>query len=161
MKDLGQMRWLTGSHKPITIEEIIKIIKNHTSLGGKIFLGSDSFVAKRKVIFANALCLHGGELPSRYFFCREKEPSKNYKNLTARITAEASRVIVLAEKLTSKYNIKVEDLELHLDASPPSGDGGTSKISDMLKGYVLGCGFSCKLKPEAWAAQSVADRHSK
>ena len=59
MKDLGQMRWLTGSHKPITIEEIIKIIKNHTSLGGKIFLGSDSFVAKRKVIFATALCLHG------------------------------------------------------------------------------------------------------
>ena len=84
-------------------------------------------------------------MSSRYFFCREKEPSKNYKNLTARITAEASRVIVLAEKLTSKYNIKVEDLELHLDASPPSGDGGTSKISDMLKGYVLGCGFSCPI----------------
>jgi predicted RNase H-related nuclease YkuK (DUF458 family) len=37
----------------------------------------------------------------------------------------------------------------------------TSKFSDMLKGYVAGAGFECRIKPDAWASQSIADRHSK
>ena len=31
----------------------------------------------------------------------------------------------------------------------------------MLKGYVQGYGFEYRLKPDAWASQSIADRHSK
>ena len=52
-------------------------------------------------------------------------------------------------------------IELHLDVSPFAAKEGTSKFSEMLKGYVQGYGFECKLKPNAWASQSVADRHSK
>ena len=161
MNNTKEAEWLTGSYKSITIEEIVKIAKSHISLGGKVFLGSDSFVTNRKVIFASAVCLHGGELPSRYFFYRQKEPSKKYKNLNARITEEATRSIVLAQDLIANYDFKVENIELHLDASPPEAGNGTSKIADALKGYIYGCGFNCKLKPEAWASQSVADRHSK
>jgi predicted RNase H-related nuclease YkuK (DUF458 family) len=31
----------------------------------------------------------------------------------------------------------------------------------MLRGYVTGAGFECRVKPNAWASQTVADKHSK
>ena len=54
-----------------------------------------------------------------------------------------------------------EIMEVHVDVSPFNAKQGTSKFSDMLKGYVNGYGFDCKIKPNAWASQSVADKHSK
>ena len=67
----------------------------------------------------------------------------------------------LAEFLMTEYNLDPDNMELHLDVSPFHANNGTSKFSDMLKGFVQGSGFSCKLKPNAWASQSIADRHSK
>jgi predicted RNase H-related nuclease YkuK (DUF458 family) len=52
-------------------------------------------------------------------------------------------------------------IELHLDISPSTKGNGTSKISEMVTGYAKASGFDCKIKPEAWASQSVADKHSK
>ena len=49
----------------------------------------------------------------------------------------------------------------HLDVSSSEKDTKTSKFSDMLIGYAKGSGFECKVKPLAFAASSVADRHSK
>ena len=57
--------------------------------------------------------------------------------------------------------IKPHNIELHLDVSPFSANNGTSKFSEMLRGYVVGFGLDCKLKPNAWAGQTVADKHSK
>jgi len=28
-------------------------------------------------------------------------------------------------------------------------------------GYATGAGFRCKIKPDAWASNSIADKHSK
>ena len=58
-------------------------------------------------------------------------------------------------------NIESENIDLHIDVSPFNLKNGTSKFSDMLKGYVAGAGFECRIKPDAWASQTVADRHSK
>ena len=33
--------------------------------------------------------------------------------------------------------------------------------TDMLKGYVQGYGVDYRLKPDAWASQTIADKHSK
>ena len=67
----------------------------------------------------------------------------------------------MAEHLMESHKIKSEDIELHIDVSPFQSKTATSKFSDMLRGYVTGAGFECKLKPDAWASQSVADKHSK
>jgi len=88
-------------------------------------------------------------------------PSKRYSTLSTRITEEVRRSIEIAEYLMNDHHILPEMLEVHLDVSPFAAKNGTSKLSDMLKGYVQGYGFTCKLKPNAWASQSVADRHSK
>ena len=52
-------------------------------------------------------------------------------------------------------------LELHLDISPQENNEGTSHLAKMLVGYVKGSGYECKIKPYAFAAASIADKHSK
>ena len=63
--------------------------------------------------------------------------------------------------LIQEYKFNVSNIELHLDISPVNAGQGTSRFSDMLSGYVQGYGLGFRLKPYAWASQSVADKHSK
>tara|TARA_R100001510_G_C7641772_1_gene199363 strand:- start:179 stop:655 length:477 start_codon:yes stop_codon:yes gene_type:complete len=153
--------WNTGSHTTKSFEEVVEIAKTYISNGAKIFIGSDSFKTNKKIIFASAICLHGKENPSRYFFIRENVDKNHFNNLASRITEEARRSIEIAEYLLSFEKINTHNIEIHLDVSPMHLNNGTSKFSDMLKGYVTGYGIQCKIKPNAWASQAVADRHSK
>ena len=147
--------------KSIDFYEILKIINDHTLKGSKIFIGTDSFISQEKVCFASAICLYGGELPSRYFFSKEKVPKNSFNVLVSRILEETRRSVEIACLLMEEYNYDPSKIELHLDVSPFSQGNATSKFSDMLKGYVQGYGLDYRLKPDAWASQSIADRHSK
>ena len=61
------------------------------------------------------------------------------------------------------YNDVLEEIkkELHLDISPSDKKERTSRFADMMIGYAKGVGFACKVKPDAFAATSVADKHNK
>lgn len=161
MCDLIDLKWLSGSGEKKTFEEIIKISKRFLTKGSKIFIGSDSFINKKKINFATAICLYGGDVPSRYFFAKDHVPESRFNVLVTRITEEVRRSVELAEYMMENYNINSENIELHIDVSPFHMKNGTSKFSEMLRGYVAGAGFECRVKPEAWASQSVADKHSK
>ena len=161
MKHIVNKEWNTGMDKSIDFYEILKIINDHTLKGSKIFIGTDSFISQEKVCFASAICLYGGELPSRYFFSKEKVPKKSFNVLVSRILEETRRSVEIACLLMEEYNYDPSKIELHLDVSPFSQGNATSKFSDMLKGYVQGYGLDYRLKPDAWASQSIADRHSK
>ena len=41
------------------------------------------------------------------------------------------------------------------------GDINSDGFADMMIGYAKGVGFPCKVKPDAFAATSVADKHNK
>tara|TARA_B100000214_G_scaffold274245_1_gene204396 strand:- start:13664 stop:14146 length:483 start_codon:yes stop_codon:yes gene_type:complete len=155
-----QSYWFSGSGQSVDFDQVIDVTLRSIKSESKIFIGTDSFVSKKKVTFATAICLHGGGI-SRYFFFKNNHNSKNFKNLISRITEEAKISIDLAELLISKHGINKGSIELHLDVSPKHLNNGTSRFSDMLKGYVSGYNLECKLKPDAWASQTVADRHSK
>ncbi len=161
MKHIINKNWATGSGKSIDFYEILKILKQHILNQSKIFIGTDSFISNQKVCFATAICLYGGDLPARYFFFKEKVNKKAYSALVSRITEETRRSVEIGCFLIEEYNFNPINIELHLDVSPFSAGNATSKFSDMLKGYVQGYGFDYQLKPNAWASQSVADKHSK
>ena len=161
MKHLIEKNWTTGSDVKIDFYEILKIIKQHIQKGAKMFIGSDSFISSQKVCFASAVCLYGGGEVSRYFFFKENLPSDRFDALVSRITEETRRSVEIACLLMQEYGFNSESIELHLDVSPFSAGNATSRFSDMLEGYVQGYGFDCRLKPDAWASQSIADRHSK
>mgnify|MGYP001360486572 CR=1 FL=1 len=99
------------------------------------------------------------ENPSKHG--RENVDKNHFNNLASRITEEARRSIEIAEYLLSFEKINTHNIEIHLDVSPMHLNNGTSKFSDMLKGYVKGFGVDYRLKPDAWASQTVADKHSK
>jgi len=161
MNILSGKNWSSGSGKSQKFQKILEQVSNHSRKNQKIFIGSDSFVSRQKVCFVTAVCLVSSGAGSHYFFYKESVPAKKYNVLSTRITEEVRRSIELAEVFMNEGQMLPKMIELHLDVSPFAAKECTSKFSEMLKGYVQGYGFGCKLKPNAWASQSVADRHSK
>ena len=162
MSTLDNKKWSTGSGNALTLQEVLRKISDHLkNKDKKIFIGSDSHMTKKKVCFVTTVCLLSDRKGGKYFFYKENEAYNAFSALPVRITEEVRRSIELAEYITKNYDVSSNSIELHLDVSPLSAKNGTSKLSEMLKGYVQGYGFGCVLKPDAWASQSVADRHSK
>jgi len=152
--------WFTASGRSFTFEEVVKTSKEYAQKNGTIFIGSDSFLTKQKCVFASTVCLHGADntYGGKYFFKKETFGARRFKNLRQRIFQEVQCSIDLALQM-QKYGIA--RLELHIDVSPSENHTRTSPMSDSLMGYVRGIGFDCKIKPYAWAAATVADKHSK
>ena len=154
-------KWFTGSGEEMSFKEILDIIGDHTSHNGEISVGTDSFLKKKECIFSTAICLYGADNQKggRYFVKRNKIKKSTYKTLVQRITEEVQRSIETGFKILEVHPII--DIELHLDVSEPNKNKKTSRFADMLVGYATGAGFECKIKPHAFAAASVADKHSK
>ncbi len=158
---MNDKTWNSGSGVKKTFNEILEEAKEHSRFKGTVYVGTDSFFRKDQCIFSNAICFYGanGQQGGRYFFKRVKFSKKQFPNLSIRMIKEAEQTIDLAHQISEKIpNVK---LELHLDISNTEKGEGTSYLANMLIGYVKGSGFECKIKPDAFAAASIADKHSK
>jgi predicted RNase H-related nuclease YkuK (DUF458 family) len=152
--------WFTGSGDRISFEKILEIIMQHSQEDGTVYIGSDSMLQKQKCVFCTAICLLGETKQSnRYFIRRTKSDAKEFKTLLQRITSEVQQSIDMGMRLLEFC--PTINIELHLDVSNSNKESKTSKFADMLIGYANGSGFDCKIKPEAFAAYCVADKHSK
>ena len=153
--------WNTGSNNTITFNIILEQIKKHTILNGTVYIGTDSFFIKDNCIFSTAICLYGADNQQggRYFYTKSKLNKKQFPELSIRMIKEAENTITLANDIVKK--VPSAKLELHLDISPQENNEGTSHLANMLIGYVKGSGYECRVKPDAFAAASIADRHSK
>ena len=154
------LKWFTADGAPTNLVIIIQIARSYVEQNGKIYVGTDSFISKSKVTFASTICLHGADNSrgGQYFFKKEILDPRQFLSLRQRITHEVQNTINVAMYL---YENGVSDIEVHLDISPATGNSKTSKMADSLTGYARGVGFECKTKPEAWAAATIADKHSK
>ncbi len=52
------------------------------------------------------------------------------------------------------------NLEIHIDVNTDPKHK-SSKFKNTLIGYVTGCGFECRVKPESFVASSIADNHTR
>ena len=154
-------KWRCGNGKPITMESALVELRAHVAANGRIYIGTDSYIDKSRCAFATAICLHGadGQSGGKYFFRKVYLNRQNFPSLVQRILREVQDSIEIA--LTISEKLPTAKIELHLDVSPSNKENGTSKISEMVTGYAKASGFDCKIKPDAWASQSVADKHSK
>jgi len=153
-------RWYTGSGYLTTLDVIHNAIKNHSKTNGKVFIGSDSFVDKKNYILSSVICLYNEEQRAGgvYFYSKEHLPRKDFLTLTQRLIHETTNSIELGMGISESIpNVK---LELHLDINSDR-KAASNKLADSLSGYVKASGFDCKIKPEAWAASTIADKHSK
>jgi predicted RNase H-related nuclease YkuK (DUF458 family) len=56
--------------------------------------------------------------------------------------------------LLEKYGIK---MEIHADINPDPNHESNKALQQAV-GYILGMGYEFKVKPDAWAASSAADK---
>ena len=153
--------WNTGSKNIIDYNTIILQIKEHSKQNGTVYIGTDSFFIKNKCIFSTAICLYGADKQKggRYFYTKTSLNKKQFPELSIRMIKEAENTILIANSIIDEVPTAI--LELHLDISPHENNEGTSHLANMLIGYVKGSGYECRVKPDAFAAASIADRHSK
>lgn len=155
------MKWYTGSGQPVEKHEILKSVIDHANKNGKVYIGSDSYLWKKYCIMSSVICLHGNTSEGgvgKYFFTRSNYQRNDFPNLNLRMMQEASESIALALEITDK--VPDAKVEVHLDINPDK-KAATNKLVDNLTGYVRASGLDCKIKPEAWAASAIADKHSK
>lgn len=152
--------WFTALGREIEFEDLLKDIYSYTESGGKVFVGSDSQLSVNKCIFVTAICLHGapGTMGGRYFFRKFKEHGSQYKFLKLRIMKEVNYSIEIALDLLERY--PQSDIEVHIDIGT-SEKSATRKYVDEFMGWTKTSGFVCKIKPDAWASASIADKHTK
>lgn len=153
--------WFSGAGQRIDYETLIDEIRKHSKEQGQVYIGTDSHIANKHCIYSTAVCLHGAEdqIGGKYFFQRDKFERDRFPTLMERIMHEVENTVSTALKILEECP-KVQ-IELHLDISPSDKQEKTSRFADMMIGYAKGVGFPCKVKPDAFAASTVADKHNK
>lgn len=126
---------------------------------GNVYIGCDSQLHSDCCVFVTTICLHGGSQgTSRYFFKKEIRSEYNRGALRKRINDEVSKALEVFFLLT--MHISNINVEIHVDIGKTERSK-TRTFVDSVVGWVRSSGVSCKIKPDAWASASIADKHTK
>lgn len=140
------------------VERIAKYMEEVPDSKYRVVIGTDSQVHNHDdVDFVSAIIVHRIGSGGIYFWQRERI-SKPYA-LRERMYEEATRSMALAEEFLQNFknNVLEYDLEIHVDIGRL---GETRAMINEVVGMIRGSGFEVKIKPEAYGAQSVADRYT-
>ncbi|MBI2109347.1 MAG: ribonuclease H-like YkuK family protein [Parcubacteria group bacterium] len=126
----------------------------------KIIVGTDSS-ARRDTALTTALIVHRVGRGAIYFLLKSRV--KHFSVLRDRIFDEAMTSIMLAQELRSGLREVIPETfswdgnEIHVDI----GEGGPTKdLIEAITGMIRGYQFIPVIKPYAFGAFSVADRHT-
>ena len=150
---------------PIDLKEVEAFLQGCSS-ETKVYLGCDSRVfytsdRERMVNYTVAIVIHidgcrGGKL--FYDNIIERDRSPNRRKPSVRLMTEVYKVSELYLNMIDNVDSCIDkDIEIHVDINPQKEYKSSAIISEAL-GYIRGvCQVDAKVKPEAWAASSVAD----
>lgn len=140
------------------VNEAIEVLKN-SHPDSKVYVGCDSirFKEKRskrwKARYSTVIIIHeAGSKGCKLF--HNSEVMDDYGNLKMRLMNEVSFAIVCAGELVDHLDGRY--MEVHLDINGDPKHKSNVAMAEAI-GYVRGSGFVPKIKPEAFAANHVAD----
>jgi predicted RNase H-related nuclease YkuK (DUF458 family) len=97
----------------------------------------------------------GGMIIASTYYNTFKKTNKELVN--ERMVYEVSKSIEAAYEIAPLLDLYEIKLEIHADINPdPKWE--SNKALQTAVGYILGMGYSFKVKPEAWAASTAADK---
>jgi len=141
----------------VSLEDIVQLLENDYEY--QIFVGTDSKIYKKKkcIIYATCIIVYKKGKGGKIFVAKE---SKNILiSLRERLMNEVWRSLEVSFKLSEILPKSVEVI-VHVDVNKSkkfkSGDYCQELVST-----VTGQGFKCKVKPDSFAAQHVADKYTK
>ena len=161
MIDPDEVVWHSGSGGSYTfaevIEKIVETKKDNNSL--EIHVGTDSDPNGKKYAIATGIALR---IPGRgacYFWSRDYLNAKYAVNIGFRLEREVADSVVVAEHLKKLIEIDIKII-IHVDCNTKLNHA-SGKYAKKLTSYAAGMGYTVKIKPDSWAASSLADKHAK
>ena len=160
--------------------ELVNYIKEDSEAKYRIVIGTDSENRERGIEFVCVVAIHRVSKGGRYFWLKLWD--ERNLDLRSRIYHEATVSLALAGALLEKelefHNVKFDmsqsindvlkslgnnrevifsnELEIHVDIGQ---NGPTKAMIKEIVGMVRGSGFPVRIKPEAFAAATLADKH--
>lgn len=141
----------------VSIIEAIKESPENSS----VYIGADSkqytTEGENYIAYCTVVILHYGSANGAKIF-KSLRVARDYGQLRPRLMAEVTDAIACGYELID--HIGKRSLEVHLDINRNTQHKSSVLVKEA-SGYVLGSlGIQPKLKPEAFAASSVADRYA-
>lgn len=154
--------FISPTFGPLKLEKVVeRLVKYHNqdlNYSYRVIIGTDSQEVKGVgTNFVTAVICHRVGQGGIYFW--RKTNGIVTHNLKQRILQEAIFSLELAEKLTGDLVAKgllENNLEIHVDIGHA---GPTREIISEVVGMIRASGFDVKIKPDAYGAAKVADRH--
>jgi predicted RNase H-related nuclease YkuK (DUF458 family) len=161
--EASKVSWYDGRGNIYTLSEVREIFERRMrSLGQSIIVGSDSHRGRKTHLIecATALCVWNRDNPKGgwYVFHKSSLPQKNFPSLFDRLYYEVQESIDAAVSIRDELGLPVA--AVHVNVNPQESEA-SSKYAAAFRGMVEAYGFKCVLKPNDWAAGSVADKHAR
>lgn len=137
------------------IEEAIELLKN-SSPTSSIYVGCDSLPKGKYIDWIVVLVIHfDSNRGGTYKFGKFRETSRaRNMGMKERLWREVEMVAEVA--LALEPYIGERKFEVHLDLSPDKVNKSNTIITEAI-GYITALGFQAVVKPDSFAASSVAD----
>ncbi len=124
----------------------------------EILIGTDSSSGPEDVDFVSAIVIHKLGKGARYFWTRTRK--ERVPSLRQKIWREAWMSFELAQRVLealASFSLLQFNLEIHVDIGE---NGRTKEMIDGVVGMIMGSGLAVRIKPQAYAASSVADKYT-
>lgn len=138
--------------------QLVGYMENDPDQHYHLIIGTDSLLSD-DTTFVTAIIVHKVGRGGRYFY--RKFRNRKIDSLRQRIFFETSLSLEAAHLITTELahnGYSKLPVEIHLDVGP---NGETKRIVREVVGMVSGSGFAAVIKPDAYGATKVADKHSK
>ena len=124
----------------------------------ELLIGTDSSSSPHHLELVSAIVLHKVGRGGRYFWTRTRE--RRTSSLRLKIWREAWLSFELAQHVIARFeseSLLPFNLEIHVDIGE---NGRTKELIDEVVGMIIGNGLAVRIKPHAYAASAVADKHT-
>lgn len=97
----------------------------------------------------------GGMIVAATYYNVFKQKAKELVN--ERMVYEVGKSVEVAYQIAPLLDLYEIPLEIHADINPDPAHDSNKALQEAV-GYILGMGYSFKVKPDAWAASTAADK---
>lgn len=142
------------------IAEIAHFVRKAPERRYKIIVGTDSAASDPATLVSAVTVWRVGNGAIHFW---TKSRPKNFATLRERILQEALNSIMLAQEIRTRLKEVLKDEffwdgnEIHVDIGEA---GPTKELIDSIRGMIKGYDFIPVIKPFAFGASTVADRHT-
>ena len=146
----------------MTFDDVLLTLVSEMAGGARdrfaLLIGTDSSTSSNHLDLVSAIVLHKIGHGGRYFWTRTRE--RRAPSLRFQIWREAWLSFELAQAVIrglEAHSLLQVNLEIHVDIGE---NGPTKELIDEVVGMIMGNGLEVRIKPHAYAASAVADKHT-